>query len=746
MAESVDTILTGPPTLGPYVLGEMLGAGGMGEVWRAVDGRLARPVALKILTSRLCEDDVRARFMRESRAASALNHPHIVTVYEAGSHDGKPFLAMELIEGRTLATVMAEGLLAPERAIELIGQVLLGLSVAHDAGIVHRDIKPENLMLRNDGYVKILDFGLALLANRGLEPITHADTVLGTPYYMSPEQATGRTLDGRTDLFSTGVVLYEMLAGRRPFAGSNFAEFVTALMTAEPAPLNHVPEGLWHCVKRALDKDPDRRHASARDMLAELKQYATASLDLPKTDHRPSLLVLPFTSSSTDQDVAEGLMDELLGRLVRLQGVRVLARSTSIRFRGINVDVAAVGRELKVRYVVEGHIRRQGMRTRLSLGLIEAVSGTREWAERFDCELDDPFDLQEDLARRVCGALVAKLQARVPSAAGEDAPAANAQALYYEVCRSYRDFRPAMLLSVRDKLERLVDVDPGFARGHAMLARVLAEQSFWFHSEESTALLIRAQEEAEHALALDATCALAFASLGHIAWNGWCDTLTARNMFRHSLSLEPNNASTMGYLASMSTTLGYPLEGERLAREALALDPLHALNLCYLSYALTSQGRLGEGADAAERALRLDQHNPVVLMVVLLTDVVRGQVGDALRYCQWLERHSSPHPMFTAAVLVYRAFHDGLRYADVDDPTRLSISRSYLALRWVASICGMHGEVEECVRLLRRSWVLGLRNVPLMDQDAMLDPVRHDPRFVQLREEMLAAIERDREA
>lgn len=465
---------------GPYEILSLLGAGGMGEVYLAEDTRLGRKVALKLLPKGLTQDLERVRrFEQEARAVSALNHPNILTIYDIGQVDDIRYIATEFIEGQTLRQEMATGRLELRNALDVACQVASALSAAHEAGIVHRDIKPENIMLRRDGYVKVLDFGLAKLAKpRGLihsGPIpagvsTEVGVVLGTVNYMSPEQTRGQALDARTDIFSFGVVLYEMISGRSPFAGSTSADVIASILEKHPPalPRRGAPEALEWIISKALRKDRDERHQTAKELLSDLKslrrrlefeeelarskdgdqttvaaatdsEYVSSGVGLegssqasetssrtailplskkaPSRKRSPrktitSLAILPLANISGDPEMeylSEGVTESIINTLSQLPKLRVVARSTVFRYKGQEVDPQQVGRELGVQAVLTGRVRQTADRLMIAIELTDVASDSQLWGEHYNRNLSDIFEVQEKIAGEITEKLRLKL-------------------------------------------------------------------------------------------------------------------------------------------------------------------------------------------------------------------------------------------------------------------------------------------------------------------------------------------------
>ena len=369
-------------TLGPYRIISQLGQGGMGVVYTATDPRLKRTVAIKLLPPDLTRDETaKQRFLQEAQAASALDHPNICTIHEINeTPDGQLYLVMAHYEGETLKERIGKGPLELNDAIDIATQVGEGLAKAHAAGIVHRDIKPANLMVTEDGTVKILDFGLAKLA--GSEGVTQTGTTVGTVAYMSPEQARGQQVDHRTDIWSLGVVLYEMLAGTPPFAGENLLSLSNAIVDGEPSLLTGASSSAHGVVTKALSKDKEKRYLSVTDLLAELRTLRSGSdaktVATPTKADVPSIAVLPFANMSADPEqeyFCDGMAEEIINALTQLDNLRVVARTSAFQFKGQALDLREVGRKLDVTSVLEGSVRKAGNRLRVTAQLINVSDG-----------------------------------------------------------------------------------------------------------------------------------------------------------------------------------------------------------------------------------------------------------------------------------------------------------------------------------------------------------------------------------
>ncbi len=418
--------------LSHYRVLSRLGAGGMGEVYLAEDLRLGRKLALKIVSARLAQDEDRLRrFQWEARSVSALNHPNVITIYDIGEADGQHFIATEFIDGETLRARVSAGPLPPALALDLVVQAARGLEAAHALGIVHRDIKPENVMIRRDGLVKVLDFGLAKLVSDDDRSLNEDVTgrfetlkgeILGTVAYMSPEQARGLLVDSRSDVFSLGVVLYEMLSGSPPFLGETPIDTLAAMLNSEPASLGHLPgvgAALDSAVRRALEKDRDRRWQSVGSFADAVREAVGAVNGLGRPRSRStspsrtrarrrrsvidSLAVLPFVNATRDDELeylGDGLTESLINNLSQIPKLRVMARGTVYRYKGRDADPQQIGRELGVKAVLSGRIVQVADRFRIAVELADAGDGSRIWGSQFTRPPSDLLLVEEEIAAR----------------------------------------------------------------------------------------------------------------------------------------------------------------------------------------------------------------------------------------------------------------------------------------------------------------------------------------------------------
>jgi serine/threonine protein kinase len=588
-------MLAGGKRLGPFEIVAPLGAGGMGEVYRARDTRLGRDVALKLLPEELANSPDRlARFEREARTVAGLAHPNIVMLLSIEEHDGVRFLVLELLEGRDLTAVVAPGGLPIAQVLDLAIPIADALVAAHEKGIVHRDLKPANVMLTREGRIKVLDFGLA--KDMGVDAqatvaatLTELGQVMGTIAYMAPEQIRGETVDARSDLFSFGILVYELATGKRPFAGATPADVTSAILRDPPGAMGSLPAGLERIVERLLAKNPRERFQTALDVLNELKHVGRGTPSRTPSQEVVSIAVLPFANrsgSADDEYFAEGLADELLGVLGRIRGLRVAARTSSARLKG--EDPSSVGRTLNVAAVLEGSVRKAGNRVRIAVQLVNVADGFQVWSETYDRTLDDIFAVQDDIAQSVVKELRQQLL-------GEADDSDASRGVKAEVARAVqgRTANPEahrLLLQARHMiesrrndqfdraiglLERALELDPEFAPAYATLSQIHAwrADSLSESREEERALT---RSNLERALALEPDLAEA-----HIlsAWVTYAIDLNWKAGWaaaQRALELGPNDSRVLR-IAGMIARSGRLPEAHDLAQRSLEADPVSSL-------------------------------------------------------------------------------------------------------------------------------------------------------------------------
>jgi len=601
----------------------------MGEVYRARDTRLGREVAVKVLPADLARDGHRLqRFQQEAQAASALNHPNVVAVHDVGTDDEVFFVVSELIDGETLRERLNGGPLPMRKAVDFAVQIARGLSAAHDKGVVHRDLKPENVMITRDERAKIVDFGLAKieppLASLG-DPTkmptagghTLPGTLLGTVAYMSPEQIRGEEVDHRTDVFSFGTMLYELLAGTRPFGGATAAETFSAILRDDPPPLPGVPPDLESVVRHCLEKAREDRFQSARDLGVALESAArqlSAPRPIPSagdaTERDRAIAVLPFANVSTDPDseyFSDGLTEELIHEMTRVQGLKVVAWNSAAQLRGREHDIRAIGEQLQVHAVLMGSVRKAGERVRIAARLVETATGYYLWSETYDRWIQDLFAIQEEIARSIAQTLIRTLaDRRAPAVSSRQPGNLEAYTLYLKGRYFWNSRTPEGLRKGIECFEQAIAADEGSALAHAGLADaycLLADYGL-MHPREA---MPRARSAALKALDLDSRSAEAHASYALIRSLYDREWEEAEAFYRRALELNPSYATAHHWFAV--DYLGMQGRFDEALREieaARQLDPLSMIILEGKPYLLMLAHRYDEAIDDCRELARLD--------------------------------------------------------------------------------------------------------------------------------------------
>jgi len=748
--------------IGHYEIVAPLGAGGMGEVYRASDHTLGRDVALKILPEALAHDPVRTeRFRREARAVAALNHPHIVTIHSVEQSGGLQYLTMELVDGTSLDQKIPPGGLPIDALLTMALELVDGLAAAHEKGIVHRDLKPANVMVTRSGRIKILDFGLAKVAEvsgGGTDETvaqTSDGTVLGTMPYMSPEQIEGLPLDPRSDIFSFGVMLYEMATGARPFHGPSHAALLTAILRDAPTPLRehrpNLPDALGTLVARCLEKDRDRRMQTAtsvRDELQAVKQalasgvapQPTQTTAAPRREKR-SIVVLPFANMSPDAAndyLGDGLTEEIIADLAKVRALSVISRTSAMLLKGAKKDAKTIGRELGVQYVLDGSVRKAGNSLRITAQLVDAASDAPLWSDKFSGTMDDVFEVQERVSREIVRALDITLTSDEHRRLGER-PIADVRAfeLYLQARQEIRRYAPDRAIArIREAIRIEGETPPLMAV--LTWTKVLQVRS---SMARSRSLLDEADAEARHLLAQAPDAPYGRSLLGHIAYERGRMPEAVHHL-KLALDREPNDSDTllmlgMSYLGAGQNALAF-----EATQRMMQCDPLSPLSWMAIGVPSWFVGRAAESIAPFEHALEMDPHNFIVHWALGYVQALVGHLGEARRHATTLN-DLGPDAAYTRQLL---SLVDGLegqpasalsRIAALDVELLDAHHQFHLAESFI--VAGAH---DRGLELLERS-AAGFHPYPFMSEYCrFLDPVRDTPRF----QAVLAAAKRSVES
>jgi eukaryotic-like serine/threonine-protein kinase len=744
--------LTPGASLGPYEIVSRLGAGGMGEVYKAKDTRLGRPVAIKVLLGRHAEDPVmRERFEREAQAISALSHRSICTLHDIGEHGGMHYLVMEYLEGETLAARLARGPLPLEEALELGREIAAALAAAHDRGIVHRDLKPGNVMLTGGG-PKLLDFGLAKLhaASHGLVdpaaretvagPLTERGEILGTLQYMAPEQLEGREADARSDVFAFGCLLYEMISGRSPFAGRSRAGVIAATLKEAPAELSgpgrEVPPAVERLIRRCLEKDPAQRYQSMRELALDLAGWSGSSSPSRRNDpvaapgKRVMLVVLPFENLSRDPEqeyFSAGLTEETITDLGGLASDRlgVIARTSAMSYKGTRKTITEIGRELGVEFALEGSVRRHADRVRISVQLIRASDQTQVWAQKYDRELSDVLALQDDIGRAIAEQIQVKL-----TLAGATPPA-SARLVNQAAYDAYLQGRFHLWRVTRPDLERALEcfrqateIDPAMAVAYAGLAQTYVLLPIAGGAEPRREFP-RAEEAARRALELDpdsVEAQTAMTGLRH--WYSW-DWAGAERYARRAIGRNPSHARAHQVLGRLLTNIGRHDEAIAEIDAARRLDPLAPLIAALAADFRLEARRYGEVEPWIRTAHELDPNFWVAHVSAARLYLHQARHAEALAAAERARRFSGGHSEALALVgLCHGAMGHRGEAGDVLSELERRRDAGYVPATHLAAVHLGLGDKGQAMRWLERAFE---------DRDVWLTEAAVEPRWDGLR-------------
>ncbi|HWQ33662.1 MAG TPA: protein kinase [Blastocatellia bacterium] len=767
--------------LDQYEILSLLGAGGMGEVWRARDSHLDREVAIKVLPAHLAQDsEALARFQREARAVAALSHPNILAIHDFGNAHGISYAVTELLEGETLRDRLERSALPWRRAVEIGIAVADGLAAAHAKGIIHRDLKPENIFLTADGRVKILDFGLARI--RPVIPVSeksHAATrplltrpgiVLGTIGYMSPEQVRGDEADAPGDIFLLGCVLYEMVTGRRAFAHETAAEELNAILNeAQPAmaeSANHVPPELEYIVSHCLEKKPEERFQSAQDLAFALRtiSFGTGGKGLfPKpvplfsrsialisgalllllfgvalylligSGQNPSLVILPFDNDSPDPEteyLSDGIAESVINRLSQLPQLRVIPRTTAFSYKRRTQDPRKIGSELGVRAVLTGRAGVRGDILTIQAELVDVASGLQIWGERYNRKFSDIFAVQEGIAREISEKLSLRLTGEQQQRLSKrDTQNPEAYQLYLKGHYHWQSRNPEGILKGIDYLNQAIAKDPNYALAYADLAAayILMESP-----APPTEAMLKAREAATMALKLDDTLAEAHTSLAAVSllydWN-WS---AAEREFKQAITLNQNYSTAHQWYAQYLTTMGQHEAALAEIRQALELDPRSLILSRDVGWHYYYARLYDQAIDQARNTLDLDQNFTLAHTLIGRAYVKKRMFEVAI---EELQKAIALSPGGNNRALLGYAYAAGDRKSEAQqilDTLQELSKEQYISPVYIAAIYGELGESEQAFTWLEKAYADRSGTLILLNVNPMMDSLRADPKFRNL--------------
>jgi serine/threonine protein kinase/Tfp pilus assembly protein PilF len=779
-------------TISHYRILEQLGAGGMGVVYKAHDNRLDRTLALKFLPEKMAQEpQALERFRREARAASALNHPGICTIYDIGEQDGRAFIAMEFIDGETLRSHIGHKPLPLEEILKLGIQIAEALDAAHVKGIIHRDIKPANIFVTKRGQAKVLDFGLAKLVPKGVAS-ADADSssgespgttsmvgiISGTPSYMSPEQVRGDDLDARTDIFSLGLLLYEMATARQAFGGATGGAIIEAVLTRPPVSVRlinpEIPPRLEEILEKALHKDRDQRYQSATEMLADLQQlkrdtesgqisrqgdtrsFTTSTPDASSstggtnsgtstqqqtgTFRAPrlskiigSIAVLPFENLSRDPEneyLSDGIPGSLINILATVPRLRVIAQSTVFRYRGRPIDPQAVGRELNVRAVLTGRMMQSGGSLRVGAELVDVATGSQLWGAQFDRKPGDIFTIQDEISNEISGKLRLQLtRAEKKRLVRHQTEDAEAYRLYLQGRHHWNRWTEEGFYKAIGYFQQAVEKDPGYALAHTGAAEsyVLLGWNSYLPPKDA---FPKGKAAAMRALEIDPDLGEARTPLAAALWLHDWQWREAQTEFRRSLELNPTYPTGNHWYAEYVMTMGRPVEAIAKMKNSQELDPLSLIISVAIGWASYMARRYDEAEKQLLRTVELDPNYPVTYWILGLLYRITGRYDLAITAGEKGVNLSGGSPLMRAALAHTYGMSGRANDARqlLDSLTELA-SHRYVAPHFLAGIHIGLGDNDRAMECLEKSWQEHCHWLIYLHIDPSMDALRSDPRF-----------------
>jgi serine/threonine protein kinase/Tfp pilus assembly protein PilF len=743
-------------TVSHYRILETLGEGGMGVVYKAEDTKLQRTVALKFLSPALTSDpEAKKSFINEAQAASALDHPNICTIYEINeTAEGQVFISMAYYQGETLKNKIERGPTSLKEAIHLTRQIGEGLSKAHEKGIVHRDVKPANFMVTDDQVIKILDFGVAKFQFK--TDFSSPGLIIGTPAYMSPEQASGKQVDHRSDIWSIGVILFEMLTSSIPFQGNSDRTLMRAIVNDAPLSLSKFlgsfSANVQNIINKTLAKNPDERYQSIKEFLRDLDLVERDKLSTADTHvvgvaqpEIPSIAILPFIDLSAEKDqeyFCEGLAEEIINDLSRLKVLRIASRNSSFQFKGKNLNISKIGQNLNVQKILEGSIRKGGNRIRIAVRLINVSDGFLVWADTYERELADIFEIQDDISRSVVENLEIQLAgASVKELMKHYTDNVEAYSSYLRG-RFYWNKRTAESLKTSiDYFQSAIKIDSKYALAYSGLADAYIVLGLYGRSSPSEAMP-KALQAAEQALQIDELLPEAHISLGCVRavyeWK-WSE---AEDQFKRGIELKPEYAEAHHWYAiNFLTPLNRFEEAVQEIKRALDLEPSSLVIRATVGLVYYFARQTDAAIDHFHRALDMDPDFPVTNLFLGQAYVQKSKFKEAIDYFQRaLKFYGESNNAL--ANYGYAAACDGKKDVALKVLKQLqdSSKKRYVSSYDIASVyCGL-GDTEKALSWLEKALEEHAFLVSYLNVDPLMDPLRNQERFQRITKKILGGI------
>ena len=816
--------------IGPYQIVELLGKGGMGEVYLAEDIRLGRKVALKLLPPELVSDELRVlRFQQEARTASALNHPNILTIFDIGEVESTHFIATEFVKGETLRGCLSANKMNVQRALNIVIQVASALGAAHEVGVVHRDIKPENIMVRPDGLVKVLDFGIAKLTQRtsaggssemGLLPLVNTEPglMMGTPKYMSPEQVRALDVDERTDIFSLGVVLYEMLTGAAPFERITIGDTIAAILQTEPAPIDvsatAVPSQLQEIITKALCKDREERYQAMGDLVSDLRSLGkeidvdvsispiwvgdaptivTAAnrsigetrrdIEARRSEITPtpvtssaeyvvreikqhklgwalvtaalvaavavviylasgsgairSVAVLPFVNNDPSTEyLSDGISESLINNLSRLPQLKVIARSSSFKYKGKEIDLQEVAKALGVQAIVTGRVTQLGDQLQISAELADSRDKTQMWGQQYTRRASDLLAVQSEISEQIAERLRLRLTSAEKQELVKDRKVdPKAYDLWLKGIFNGRRSTPENLDKAIDYYNQAIEVDPTYASAYAGLAnayRALVDNNF----RDPKEVMPKAEAAARKAIELDESLADAHGALAAIKKNEW-QWADAEQEFKRAIELNPNLATAHNNYASYLSIMARHKQAIAEVKLARELDPSPIGNIGSLGVKLYNAAEYDQAIEQFKELLRLDQNNQLGHSYLGYVYAMKRMYPEAIAEYKETIKLAGGQDNSTESFLGYALAMSGRRNdAQTILSELLQVKEEYVSPSELAILYAGLGDKEGAFAALERAYAAHDPQMQYLKVEPHYDSLRSDPRFPTLMQKV----------
>jgi serine/threonine protein kinase/Flp pilus assembly protein TadD len=767
-------------TISHYKILKKLGEGGMGVVYKAQDTKLKRPVALKFLhASSIKDKSKKSRLLQEAQAAAAVNHPNVCTIYEIDEADGHVFIAMEYVEGKTLKDLIPlipplkkgddksspfdkgrvrEGLslnsgiydhvlLPMDTIIDYAIEIAKGLQAIQEKGMVHRDIKSENILITDKDQVKIMDFGLVKPVHVK-DKLTNQDSSGGTIAYMSPEQIRGEAIDHRSDIWSFGVVLYEMLTGQLPFIGENAYAVVDSILNEKSESMIQlrmdIPNDLKNIIDKALTKDPDDRHRNVQEILIDLKQCQKSIESKPIKEKpapekiKPSIAVLPFTNMSTDPEqeyFCDGITEEIINALTHIGSLYVVARTSAFFFKGKNIKLRDIGKELNVETILEGSCRKSGNRLRITAQLINVENDYHIWSEKYDREMEDVFEIQDEISLAIAEALKIRLlkkeKAAVVKRHTEDHQAYELylKGNYFWNQRSEEGYHKAIGF-----FQKAIEKDPKYARAYAGIGKSYFALSLYFM--DPNVAIPKAQKAARKALEIDNTIGEVYGLLGitHIYHYHWEE---AEKYCQRAVTLGPQDTYSYHVYGDILNIMQKHDEAIRVLEQALELDPLSLNMNSVFGYTLLYAHRYDDAIKQFLKVLEMDPDFQHTLMYLGITYIAKNMIEDAINTLRKFYSLSVGSPIATALLgFGYaRAGRKKQALQMLEQLDKLAKEKHVLSLHRALIYMGL-GDYDQTFEYLEKTYAKHEPLFPVLNIGPLFNPIRLDPRYKTLMKKM----------